>query len=67
MASVVTYSISDALGGLLQIDGLNALESGVDNSDCGNKQSYLSANLAVVMRDPETRRSLKSLTTKNDC
>ncbi len=46
MASVVTYSISDALDGLLQIDGLNALESGVDNSDCGNKQSYLSANLS---------------------
>jgi UTP--glucose-1-phosphate uridylyltransferase len=57
--------LTDALDELLKLDGLNAFETDADIFDCGNKQGFLSANLAVGMRDPETRRSIKALIEKS--
>jgi UTP--glucose-1-phosphate uridylyltransferase len=53
--------LTDALDELLRRDGLNAFETDADIFDCGNKQGLLSANLAVGMRDPDTRRVIKAL------
>ena len=53
--------LTDALDVLLKTDGLNSLETDAGIHDCGNKQGFLSANLAVGMRDPETREELKRL------
>jgi UTP--glucose-1-phosphate uridylyltransferase len=58
--------LTDALDELLKRDGLNAFETDAGIFDCGNKQGFLSANLAVGMRDPDTRRSIKTLIEKND-
>ena len=57
--------LTDALDGLLKIDSLNALETDAGVYDCGNKQGFLSANVAVGMRDPETRAHLKELIKRN--
>jgi UTP--glucose-1-phosphate uridylyltransferase len=57
--------LTDALDELLKRDGLNAFETDADIYDCGNKQGFLSANLAVGMRDPDTRRSIKALIEKS--
>ena len=53
--------LTDALDELLKLDGLNALETDAGIHDCGNKQGFLSANLAVGMRDSETRGEIKRL------
>ncbi len=53
--------LTDALDELLKSDGLNSLETDAGIHDCGNKQGFLSANLAVGMRDPETREEIKRL------
>ena len=45
----------------LKLEGLNAFETDAGIYDCGNKQGFLSANLAVGMRDPDTRQLLKRL------
>ena len=58
--------LTDALDGLLKFDGLNAFETDADIFDCGNKQGFLSANLATGMRDPATKQVIKSLIKKND-
>ena len=58
--------LTDALDELLKSEGLNAFETDAATFDCGNKQGLLSANLAVGMRDPDTRRSIKTLIEKND-
>ena len=58
--------LTDALDELVKLDGLNAFETDAGIFDCGNKQGFLSANLAVGMRDPETRHSIKALIEKND-
>jgi UTP--glucose-1-phosphate uridylyltransferase len=58
--------LTDALDELLKRDGLNAFETDAEIFDCGNKQGYLSANLAVGMRDPDTRQAIKALIEKND-
>jgi UTP--glucose-1-phosphate uridylyltransferase len=58
--------LTDALDELLKRDGLNAFETDAEIFDCGNKQGFLSANLAVGMRDPETRQSIKALIEKSD-
>ena len=50
---------------LLKFDGLNAFETDAGIFECGNKQGYLSANLAVGMRDPITRQSIKALIEKS--
>ena len=51
--------LTDALDALLDTDGLNALETDADIHDCGNKQGFLSANLAVGMRDAKTKLAIK--------
>ena len=53
--------LTDALDELLKTDGLNSFETDAGIHDCGNKQGFLSANLAVGMRDPETRQEIKRL------
>jgi UTP--glucose-1-phosphate uridylyltransferase len=57
--------LTDALDELLKRDGLNAFETDAGIFDCGNKQGFLSANLAVGMRDPDTRQSIKEFIEKN--
>lgn len=56
--------LTDALQKLLSVKGLNALETDADIYDCGNKIGYLSANLAVGMRDPKTNIIIKALLKK---
>ena len=51
--------LTDAMVRLLEVDGLNAVETDAGVFDCGNKQGFLSANLAVGMRDPNTRQLIK--------
>ena len=51
--------LTDALDELLRAEGLNALETDASIHDCGNKQGFLTANLAVGMRDCDTRREIK--------
>ena len=53
--------LTDALDELLRLDGLNSFETDAGIHDCGNKQGFLSANLAVGMRDPETREAISKL------
>jgi UTP--glucose-1-phosphate uridylyltransferase len=57
--------LTDALDELLKRDGLNAFETDAGIFDCGNKQGFLSANLAVGMRDPDTRQVIKALIAKS--
>ena len=57
--------LTDALVKLLDTDGLNALETDAEIHDCGNKQGFLSANLAVGMRDAETNLAIKKLFKSN--
>jgi len=57
--------LTDALVKLLDTDGLNALETDAEIHDCGNKQGFLSANLAVGMRDTETNLAIKKLFKSN--
>ena len=57
--------LTDALDELLKIEGLNALETDAEVYDCGNKQGFLSANLAVGMRDTETKIAIKKLFKSN--
>ena len=56
--------LTDALDELLKTDGLNSFETDAGIHDCGNKLGFLSANLAVGMRDPETREEIKKLIEK---
>ena len=57
--------LTDALDTLLDTDGLNALETDAEVHDCGNKQGFLGANLAVGMRDAETKIVIKELFESN--
>lgn len=57
--------LTDALDELLQLGGLNAFETDAGVFDCGNKRGFLSANLAVGMRDPDTKLYIKTLIEKN--
>ena len=57
--------LTDALDELLKTDGLNSFETDAEIHDCGNKQGFLSANLAVGMQDPETREEIKKLFFKS--
>ena len=58
--------LTDALDELLKTDGLNSLETDAGIHDCGNKEGFLSANLAVGMRDPKAREEIKRLFERND-
>jgi UTP--glucose-1-phosphate uridylyltransferase len=57
--------LTDALDELLKRDGLNAFETDAGIFDCGNKQGFLSANLAVGMRDPDTKQAIKAIIEKS--
>ena len=56
--------LTDALDELLKLEGLNAFKTNTAIFDCGNKQGFLSANLAMGMRDPETKKMMKKLIEK---
>lgn len=56
--------LTDALDELLKTNGLNSFETDAEIYDCGNKQGFLSANLAVGVRDPETRKEITKLFKK---
>lgn len=58
--------LTDALDELLNTDELNSFETDAGIHDCGNKQGFLSANLAMGMRDPETREEIKRLFQRSD-
>ncbi len=58
--------LTDALDELVTLDSLNSFETDAGIHDCGNKQGFLSGNLAVGMRDPETREEIKKLFERND-
>jgi len=57
--------LTDALDALLKLEGLNAFETDAAIFDCGNKQGFLSANLAMGMRDPEMKKIIKKLIEKS--
>jgi len=57
--------LTDALDALLKIDDLNALLTDASTFDCGNKQGFLGANLALGMRDEQTKKYLMELIYKN--
>ena len=57
--------LTDAIDELLKLDGLNVFETDEGIFDCGNKKGFLSANLAVGMRDPETKQHMKALIEKS--
>jgi len=58
--------LTDALDALLEIDSLNAFLTDASTFDCGNKQGFLGANLALGMRDEQTKQYLMELIHKND-
>lgn len=53
--------LTDALDELIRTDGLNAMETNADIFDCGNKKGFISANLAVGLRDPELKPFMISI------
>jgi UTP--glucose-1-phosphate uridylyltransferase len=50
--------LTDALDKLIDISGLNGMETDADIYDCGHKMGYLSANIAFGMRDPEIKAKI---------
>lgn len=58
--------LTDALHELLKLTGLNVFETDAEIFDCGNKRGFLSANLAVGMRDPDTKDYIRMLIKKNE-
>ena len=58
--------LTDALDELLKLEGLNALKTDAAVFDCGNKQGFLGANVAVGIRDPDTKRYLNMLMKMTD-
>jgi UTP--glucose-1-phosphate uridylyltransferase len=58
--------LTDALDELLKSEGLNAFETDAATFDCGNKQGFLGANVAVGMQDPKIKAYLKALIENAD-
>ena len=58
--------LTDALHALLKSEGLNAFETDAATFDCGNKQGFLGANVAVGMQDPKIKAYLKALIDSPD-
>ena len=58
--------LTDGLNKLLDYENVNALMTDADIYDCGNKLGYLSANLAVGMRDPKAKETIQALFNKFD-
>jgi UTP--glucose-1-phosphate uridylyltransferase len=59
--------LTDGLVELLKLEGLNAFETDAAIFDCGNKQGFLGANVAMGMKDPDTKRYLKELIEVAGC
>ena len=57
--------LTDALDELLKQDGLNGFQTDAEIYDCGNKMGFLSANLAVGMRDPQTKKVIRRMIKRN--
>ena len=53
--------LTDALDELIKQEGLNVLQTDASVFDCGSKQGLLGANLAIGMRDKETKRYLREV------
>ena len=53
--------LTDALDTLIKTGGLNAFETDATIFDCGNKQGFLGANLAVGLRDAGIRKYVRDL------
>ncbi len=53
--------LTDALDDLLKSEGLKAFETDAATFDCGNKQGFLGANVAVGIQDPKIKEYLKVL------
>ncbi|MDC0551180.1 UTP--glucose-1-phosphate uridylyltransferase [Amylibacter sp.] len=53
--------LTDALDKLVNFDGLNVFETDADIYDCGNKKGFLSANIAIGMRDPEALKIIDKI------
>lgn len=58
--------LTDALDELLKQEGLNAFETDAITFDCGSKQGFLGANIAVGMRDQKTREYITNLMRQAD-
>ena len=58
--------LTDALDELLKSEGLNAFETDAATFDCGNKQGFLGANVAVGIQDPKIKEYLKALIESSD-
>tara|TARA_B100000767_G_scaffold267998_1_gene287573 strand:+ start:127 stop:1023 length:897 start_codon:yes stop_codon:yes gene_type:complete len=58
--------LTDALDELIKSEGLNAFETDATTFDCGNKQGFLGANVAVGMQDPKIKAYLKALIESPD-
>ena len=56
--------LTDALDQLLTKSTLNAFLTDAQIFDCGNKNGFLGANLAIGSRDPDARRYLQKLLTE---
>jgi UTP--glucose-1-phosphate uridylyltransferase len=56
--------LTDALDQLLTKSTLNAFLTDAQIFDCGNKNGFLGANVAIGSRDPDARRYLQKLVTE---
>ena len=57
--------LTDALDALLKINDLNGFLTDASTFDCGNKQGLLGANLALGMRDEQTKKYVMKLIQDN--
>ena len=57
--------LTDALDKLLEMEFLDAFLTDAAKFDCGNKKGFLGANLALGMRDEQTKQYLVGLINKN--
>jgi len=53
--------LTDALDELLKSEGLNIFETDAATFDCGHKQGFLGANVAVGILDPKIKEYIKAL------
>ena len=53
--------LTDALNDLLNLNSLNAFETDAYSFDCGNKNGFLGANIAIGSRDEKTKAYLESI------
>ena len=58
--------LTDALDELIKLEGLNAFETDAAIFDCGNKQGFLGANVAVGIQDLKIKKYLKELIQASD-